>query len=358
MLVVSLDYTHMINRSAPASQMTCTIDGTHVIELAKQCGVADITKLFEHEATTSNVHNAIRLVGHRCKPNDYFILFYSGHGTSVTDMDGDEVDGHDEAYVLCDSQTRQAIPPLGDSLMTDDELVQLLSQSVNPHVKVIVISDCCHSGSICDFKKQVWKGRAAVSVNGCRDTQTSGDTGSGGICTHALLLAIEQMQKKGLTSYNLSALFRETILIDDSVFHNPQDITLDSAPGFRPSEMQWPLVPKTAYAAPYTGHHPGLPEHQNHTVAASYLYPHQLLAGPEQLIHPGPPSYVLPAVLAGASSYVAPPTVNHFPMVPPVAGANSVFNGTHSLSPHACPMQGSQCMSPHLPPVVTHHTFG
>jgi hypothetical protein len=319
------------------------------------------------------VHNAIRQIGQRCKPNDVFFLFYSGHGTSVTDLDGDEVDGHDEAYVLCDSQTGQAIPPQGDSLMTDDELVTLLGQSLNPRVKVIVVSDCCHSGSICDFKKQIWKGRRAVSISGCRDTQTSGDTGNGGICTHSLLLAVEQMQKKGLQSYNMAALFRETVLIDDSVFHSPQDITVDTSPGFSQSEMDWPLVPKTPYTAPYTGHHPGVPANHppahigvpaNHPpahIGTHLAYP--LGAPPYVTAHASAPShhYMAPPsacaytsgphsqhVPPGVSSYI-PPTVTHMPVaMAPVVG--SVFqqyaSEAQSMSPYMS-LSGSQLMAPY-----------
>lgn len=35
-----------------------------------------------------------------CEPGDFFVVYYSGHGTNVEDQDGDEEDGNDEALCL------------------------------------------------------------------------------------------------------------------------------------------------------------------------------------------------------------------------------------------------------------------
>eukprot|EP00928_Gymnodinium_smaydae_P053310 TRINITY_DN37327_c0_g1_i1.p1 TRINITY_DN37327_c0_g1~~TRINITY_DN37327_c0_g1_i1.p1 ORF type:complete len:482 (+),score=74.44 TRINITY_DN37327_c0_g1_i1:72-1517(+) len=322
MLVISLDY------KGTSNPLTCTIDGNNMVELARASGVADITQVYDGQATKDNVLHAVRTIARRCAPNDYFFLYYSGHGTSIRDMDGDEVDGEDEAYVLCDSRTGQAIPPTEESLLSDDELAAMLCRELKQSVKVIVISDCCHSGSICDFKKESWRGRRAVSISGCRDTQTSGDTGNGGICTHALLLAVEQLQKKSLQSYNLGRLFRETIMIDDAVFQSPQDITIGCAPGVSQSDMMWPLVPKSTYVAPYQGHHPTIqsapqaPATAVHHYPAHTAYPSQPFQPAGYHTPPAPAPYVSPPPMLGyyvqpsyvpSTSYV--PSVQHQPLV-------------------------------------------
>lgn len=49
------------------------------------------------------------------QPGDLLWFHYSGHGTQVTDRDGDEQDGKDEA--IC---------PLDHKMITDDELKQFL----------------------------------------------------------------------------------------------------------------------------------------------------------------------------------------------------------------------------------------
>lgn len=35
-----------------------------------------------------------------CTVGDLFIVYYSGHGTSIVDKNGDEADGFDEAFCL------------------------------------------------------------------------------------------------------------------------------------------------------------------------------------------------------------------------------------------------------------------
>jgi hypothetical protein len=246
MIILALDY------KGTSNPLTCTVDAGNMKALAQASGVQDITELKDTQCTKNAVISAIQQVGACCRPHDVFILNYSGHGTSVTDTNGDEVDGKDEAYVLCD-ENGQSIPPTDNSLMTDDEIAQTLVQSIHKDVSILVISDCCHSGTMCDFTDKRWLSRPAVSISGCRDTQTSGDTGNGGICTHSLLMGVQNMQDKDKKDYSVHDLFREVLKVDDSQFHSPQDITINCARGFDDNWMTWPLVPKSKYTAPYRG---------------------------------------------------------------------------------------------------------
>lgn len=248
-LIIALDY------KGTANELSCTVDGNNMQALARAAGIQDVVVLYDHQATKARVEQAIASIGARCGPEDTVLVNYSGHGTSVTDYDGDEVDGQDEAYVLVD-ESGQAIPPTENSLMTDDELSDCLISKLPAGINLVVISDCCHSGSIVDLGKPAWRGRKAVSISGCRDTQTSGDTGHGGICTHSLLMAIEALQKKGKSSYTVGELFRQTVKIDDEVFNSPQDITIHCSHGVSQHGITWPLVPKTSYTAPYRNHAP------------------------------------------------------------------------------------------------------
>ena len=66
---------------------------------------------------------------------DVFLLTYSGHGSQVPDKNGDEnEDGYDETWVLYDRQ------------LVDDELYTLWSKFA-PGVRIVVLSDSCHSGT-------------------------------------------------------------------------------------------------------------------------------------------------------------------------------------------------------------------
>merc|ERR1719161_1372162 len=135
-------------------------------------------------------------------------------------MDGDEKDGFDEALCL--------VTPDGkidfDAFLTDDELCELITSYVDPKVKILLLCDCCHSGTIGDFKNSAWRGFKAVSMSGCRDSQTSMDTGKGGIFTHALLMAIQHMQENGMDDYSIAELYNVQLEKDDSVFRSEQDI--------------------------------------------------------------------------------------------------------------------------------------
>ena len=67
------------------------------------------------------------------------IITYSGHGTWVPDRSGDEADGRDEA--LCPHD-------IGDGkILLDDDLRNLFDQRP-AGVRVVLISDSCHSGSV------------------------------------------------------------------------------------------------------------------------------------------------------------------------------------------------------------------
>jgi len=242
MLIVALDYKQTSN------PLTCSIDGRNMEKLASQCGVQDLVSLYDEQCTRENVLAAIQDVGGRCGENDYFVLYYSGHGTQVDDSDGDEDEGQDEALCLVDPQGQISY----DTLLIDDDLAEALTEEIDENARIIVLTDCCHSGTICDFDKDIWEDREAISIAGCLDSQTSGDIGKGGIFTHSMLLAIDQLQDAGEEDYSVGMLFNATLENDDKVFNSAQDITLKAPPHFSPDKMAWPLTPDVNYQAPLT----------------------------------------------------------------------------------------------------------
>lgn len=97
---------------------------------------ADIIK--DRDATVSLGKNILKeLVNDSNKYGKDFqgILTFSGHGTHVPDLDGDEENGRDEA--LC----------MYDGLIIDDEIREILS-SFNKNARLWIVADCCHSGTI------------------------------------------------------------------------------------------------------------------------------------------------------------------------------------------------------------------
>ena len=91
--------------------------------------------LADDQATASEVIRMVSSLGKDLEAGDMFLLTYSGHGGQVTDVNGDEDDAMDETWILY------------DRMLIDDELFQLFSQFA-PGVRIFMLSDSCHSGTV------------------------------------------------------------------------------------------------------------------------------------------------------------------------------------------------------------------
>jgi hypothetical protein len=239
-LICALDYKRTSN------PLTCTIDGNNFAALCEQCNAKTVHKLFDEEATVPAVKEALTTLASKCGPDDYFIFYYSGHGTNLPDQDGDEADHQDEAFCLVDDRGQVSF----ETCLRDDEFADIVTTCVHTETRVLMISDCCHSGTVADLSKDEWDGYRAISISGCTDKQTSGDTGRGGICTHSLLLAIDKLQQAGDDDYSVGALYNATLREDERVFDSAQDITIQAADAISYNSMAWPLIPPNRYQAP------------------------------------------------------------------------------------------------------------
>ncbi|RIA97433.1 caspase domain-containing protein [Glomus cerebriforme] len=93
--------------------------------------------------TRENIINAIKWLVHDPQMNDSYFFHYSGHGGQVKDEAGDEEDGFDETIMPVD------FIPKGQ--IVDDELHALMVAPLPPGVRLTVIFDCCHSGTVLDL---------------------------------------------------------------------------------------------------------------------------------------------------------------------------------------------------------------
>ncbi|OGQ98147.1 MAG: peptidase C14 [Deltaproteobacteria bacterium RIFOXYD12_FULL_57_12] len=101
-----------------------------------------VKQLLEKKATGKAMREAIGAVVTGAKSGDLVVVQYSGHGSFVPDLDGDEPDGTDEC--LCPYDISKNGP------LTDDELFDLYSARATG-VRVVMISDSCHSGTVARF---------------------------------------------------------------------------------------------------------------------------------------------------------------------------------------------------------------
>ncbi len=116
-------------------------DAKAVAEIAQAKGFENPTMLLTKDATTHAVRDAITSAAKDLESGDMFLLYYSGHGNTMADESGDE--GFDEKGLAKKDSTWC----LYDDELLDDEISVLCAQFVEG-VRVLVLSDSCHSGSM------------------------------------------------------------------------------------------------------------------------------------------------------------------------------------------------------------------
>jgi len=135
--------------------VACEFDAKDMAALAKKQGLVPRT-ILTRRATADAVTSAIADAAVKLRGGDLFVLSYSGHGGQVPDKNGDEGDDHlDETWVLYDRQ------------LVDDELYDLWSR-FKEGVRILVLSDSCHSGSAIREVPQMLRpsARPAAGVRG------------------------------------------------------------------------------------------------------------------------------------------------------------------------------------------------
>lgn len=103
------------------------------------------------EATKKGILSALERLAKTAGKGDVVYIHFSGHGQQVTDLDGDEEDGFDEAWVPYDARKKYVSRVYeGENHIIDDELnayLKKLRAKVGPKGRITVVSDACHSGS-------------------------------------------------------------------------------------------------------------------------------------------------------------------------------------------------------------------
>lgn len=101
----------------------------------------NIRTLLSKEATRDAILGEFRdfLIA-KSKPGDSIIFSFSGHGTQIPDISGDEEDGRDEVLMPTDATLTMAGP-----FVYDDDLRDLLADLDGR--LTLVLLDCCHSGT-------------------------------------------------------------------------------------------------------------------------------------------------------------------------------------------------------------------
>lgn len=126
------------------------LDLERMRETLIRLGFADrqIRSLADSEATSANVIAGFETwLKQGVQPGDRVVFYYSGHGSNVPDLDGDEEDGVDEVLVTHDMRRAriQGRATLA-GVVTDDKLAALIAAIPSKNIWLII--DACHSGTM------------------------------------------------------------------------------------------------------------------------------------------------------------------------------------------------------------------
>lgn len=93
------------------------------------------------EATLEAFQSELRTAACQCEPGDLFVLTFSGHGAQRPFVGEPEPDGKDEYWCL------------HDFAIVDNDIRALLGE-FRAGVRILVISDSCHSGTVTSLRSQ------------------------------------------------------------------------------------------------------------------------------------------------------------------------------------------------------------
>ncbi len=186
--------------------------------------------------TKQNIIMYMKKLVENVKEGDTLVFHYSGHGTTIRDVNYDERDGLDEVLCPVDYQN--------NGFISDDAILENLIKLVPQGVKLLCIIDACHSGSMCDLKynfkytglplstsdysqwadkfrlwqenKNVVNGNV-IMFSGCLDDQTSADAYINnrfqGAFTFSLIKILQnnnfQIKNKYLLKYIVATLVQD-----------------------------------------------------------------------------------------------------------------------------------------------------
>ena len=140
----------------PANSGWTKINGDKDIPMVEEMLLANsfaksyITELKNEQATCKAICNEFENLISKSQSGDYIYIHFSGHGQQITDLNGDEEDGFDEAWIPYDAQFAYVKGKYeGQNHLIDDRLneyLHRLREKIGKNGKIVVVADACHSG--------------------------------------------------------------------------------------------------------------------------------------------------------------------------------------------------------------------
>lgn len=213
---IGLNFIDLAHYGTTGTLKGCENDANAMKKIAEASGFKP-TVILNKDATSTRILSELYRASQELNKGDILLLTYAGHGSQVKDLMGEEVDGKDETWCLY------------DRMLLDDELYNMWSK-FKTGVKIVVVSDSCHSGTITreiylkneimygpistyrcldpeianhtfekfnylyggikftvprEIKSEI--GATVLLISGCQDNQLSGDGNDNGLFTSKLL---------------------------------------------------------------------------------------------------------------------------------------------------------------------------
>ncbi len=223
-----------INYIGTSSQLNGCINDAHTARdyfsnLGFTCEV--LTDNTATKPTKSNILSKLNSYISALSSGDTLIIYYSGHGSTITDTSGDELPASGRVYG--DDSVIVPLDFIGGGFVVDDEIRSYLVQAPSGS-NVFCVFDSCNSGSVCDLrynlfdtsykanpgdKSSEWIIRNkvvsntnysetsanVVSLSGSKDDQLSAEIYVNGVATGALTYAIFKYLRENTPAKTLEA---------------------------------------------------------------------------------------------------------------------------------------------------------
>lgn len=221
MLVCTLDYAVEYAGSSGCGPLTASTDGSRFLSLAMQAGVPEENIIHmmdsEENAGTSLWPNKANMTANLKKmaaditkmgDDAMFVFFFAGHGATAEEgpFCGDEADGIDE--FLCLMEDKGYSPDTQYEEFLDDDMKDIVYANFPRTNKMLFVTDCCHSGTVCDLDDPILGGHQIVHFAAVQDYQEAKDVG-GGAFTVSMLETIEDLCEQGVGEMSVEELYTQ-----------------------------------------------------------------------------------------------------------------------------------------------------
>jgi hypothetical protein len=115
-------------------------------EIAREAGATDVVTLNDAQVSRSAAEAALQAMGARSRPGDWILLYYSGHGAQAIAHVPTGRDGRFDQFLPLAGFDPEHQDP--ERFIVDKDIYVWLKRYVPPDVRILMLVDSCHSGTM------------------------------------------------------------------------------------------------------------------------------------------------------------------------------------------------------------------